>query len=72
MFTKKDRKIANLTVMVENRNKRITELLTEKRQLQDRTTYLLSVISEVKTLSSENTYDRPDIILKKSWIKSKD
>lgn len=65
MFTKKDREIANLTVMVENRNKRITELLTEKRKLQDRTTCLLAVISEVKTLSTENTYDRPDIILAK-------
>lgn len=65
MFTKKDREIANLTAMVTNRNNRITELLAEKTQLQDRTTNLLSVISEVKTLSTENTYDRPDIILAK-------
>lgn len=65
MFTKKDREIANLTAKVINRNNRITELLAEKRQLQDRTTNLLSVISEVKKLSTENTYDRPDIILAK-------
>ena len=65
MFTKKDREIANLTAMVTNRNNRITELLAEKRQLQDRTTNLLAIISEVKALSTENTYDRPDIILAK-------
>lgn len=65
MFTKKDREIANLTAMVTNRDKRISELLAEKRQMQDVTTDLLAFISEIKALSTENTYERPDVILAK-------
>lgn len=65
MFTKKDRKIANLNAMVKNRDKKILFELEEKRMLQNRVTGLLKLLYEIKKLSNLNTYNNPEEILKR-------
>ena len=58
MFTKKDRRIANQEVMIKNRDKLI-------EYYKDKTEKLEAVIKEVKDLTEENNYNRPEIYLKR-------
>lgn len=65
MFTNKDRRIANLEAMVNNRDEKIEELVSEKKDLQNRVSALLNQIYDVHKLASENTYNNPEVILRK-------
>lgn len=58
MFTKKDRRIANQEVKIKNRDKLI-------EYYKDKTEKLEAVIKEVKDLTEENNYNRPEIYLKR-------
>ncbi len=58
MFTKKDRRIANQEVKIKNRDKLI-------EYYKDKTEKLEAVINEVKDLTEENNYNRPEIYLKR-------
>ena len=58
MFTKKDRRIANPEVKRKNRDTLI-------EYYKDKTEKLEAVINEVKDLTEENNYNRPEIYLKR-------
>lgn len=58
MFTKKDRKIANLEVKVKNRDKVIEHCGSKIKEQED-------FICQIVDLATGNDYDRPDVILAK-------
>ena len=72
MFTRKDRRIANLETMVENRDKLIEDLQERKQYYQEvskeqRTTLLEKdeLINKIKELTECNTYENEKAILSK-------
>ena len=58
MFTKKDRKIANLEVKVKNRDKVIEHCGIKIKEQED-------FICQIVDLATGNDYDKPDVILAK-------
>lgn len=65
MFTNKDRRIANLEAMVNNRDEKIEELISEKKDLQNRVSALFNQIYDVHKLASENTYNNVEARIRK-------
>lgn len=71
MFTKKDRKIANLTQMVENRDEIITRLQIQKDELKAENTILIAenkignkaiiTLEEIAKLARGNKYGNEKI-----------
>jgi len=75
MFTKKDRKIANLTQMVENRDEIITRLQIQKDELKAENTILITenkignkaiiTLDELNKLINCNKYSNNEILFRK-------
>ena len=75
MFTKKDRKIANLTQMVKNREEVITRLQIQKDELKAENTILIKenktgnkariALDELDKLINCNKYSNNEIIFRK-------
>ena len=72
MFTKKDRQIANQKVMIENRDKLIKDLQEQKiyykemsSQQRQENDFLRKIILKVEDLTTQNTYNNEQIILRK-------
>ena len=58
MFTKKDRRIANQTVMIKNRDKLI-------KGQEEKIAKLEATIMQVRAMASMNNYNHPEIYLRK-------
>lgn len=72
MLTKKDRKIANQEAMIDNRNKLIKDLQEQKNyykemswQQRQENDFLRKIILKVEELTTQNTYNNEQIILRK-------